>query len=82
MPLPSGVVMVPANRSCTYCLSASFATSFGTFGRLDRRSACHWAAVARYSRLPLRVAAFRHNSFETVEADLLNRRAISRTPWL
>ena len=64
--VPSGVVMVPASRSCTYWRNASFAASFATFGRLARRSACHWAAVARYSRCPLRVAA----------ADLVDRQTL------
>ncbi len=44
------------------------------------RSACHCAVVARYSRPPLRVAALRRSSRETVDADRPICRAISRTP--
>jgi len=42
--------------------------------------ACHCAVLARYSRPPLRVAALRLNSRETVDAARPSRRAISRTP--
>ncbi len=45
--------MTPASPS----RSLLFAASFATFGRLARRSACHWAIVARYCRSPPRVAA-------------------------
>jgi len=53
-----------------------------TFGRLDRRSACHWAVVARYSSDPPRVAALRRSSREIVDGERpagINL-AISRTP--
>jgi len=77
---PSGLVIVPASRSCTYSRRARFAASFATFGRRARRSACHWAAVARYSSRPPRVAAFRRSSREIVDGDRAVRLAISRTP--
>lgn len=38
---PSGLVIVPASRSCTYSRRAWFAASFAVFGRRARRSACH-----------------------------------------
>ena len=40
----------------------------------------HWAVVARYSRFPLRVAAFRRSSREIIDDERRNCRAISRTP--
>src|ERR687897_2770057 len=55
--------------------------SFVGFGRRADRSACHWAVVARYSSPPLRVAALRRSSRETVEADRPSRRPISHIEW-
>jgi hypothetical protein len=77
---PAGLVITPARRSCTYCRSVSFVASLASFGRLARRSACHWAFVARYSSPPPRVAALRRSSREIVEGERPIRRAISRTP--
>ena len=54
--------------------------SFAGLGRLARRSACHCAVVARYSKRPLRVAALRRNSREIVDGERPSRRATSRTP--
>jgi hypothetical protein len=51
-----------------------------TFGRLARRSACHCAVVARYSKRKVRVEALRRNSLEIVDGDRFSRRAIARTP--
>ena len=50
---------------------------------LARRSACHCAVVARYSSLPLCVAAFRRTSREIVDGARRSRRAIARplAPW-
>jgi hypothetical protein len=58
----------------------SLVASLVSLGRLDRRSACHCAVVARYSRRPPRVAALRHSSRETVDGDRPSRPAISQTP--
>ena len=77
---PPGLVIVPASRSCTYSRRAWSAASFAIFGRRARRSACHWAAMARYSSPPPRVAAFRRSSREIVDGDRPVRLAISRTP--
>ena len=77
---PPGGITAPASRSCTYALSAGCVTSFAGFGRRAARSACHCAVVALYSRLPLRVAALRRSSRETVDAARRSRRATSRTP--
>ena len=77
---PSGVTTAPASRSCTYVRKAVFTASFACFGRRAARSACHCAVVARYSRPPLRVAALRRSSRDTVDADRSKRRATSRTP--
>jgi len=77
---PSGLAIVPARRSCTYSRSLLFAASLETFGRLARRSACHCAVLARYSKRYVRVDALRRNSLEIVDAARFNRRAISRTP--
>src|SRR5215207_6409989 len=77
---PPGAVTAPASRSCTYARSAGRVTSFAGFGRRAARSACHCAVVARYSSPPLRVAAFRRNSREIVDAARPSRRATSRTP--
>jgi hypothetical protein len=78
--VPSVLVITPPRRSCTYRLSSGLLTSFATFGRLARWSACHWPAVARYAKPPLRVAAFRRSSREIVDGDRPSMRAISRTP--
>ena len=78
---PSGATTTPASRSCTYRRSAAFTASFAGFGRRAARSACRCAAVARYSRPPLRVAALRRSSREIVDAARPSRRAIPRTPW-
>ena len=77
---PSWATTSPASRSCTYARSAALIASFARFGRRADRSACHCAVLARYSRPPLRVAALRLNSRETVDAARPSRRAISRTP--
>src|SRR5512135_754443 len=77
---PPGLVIVPASRSCTYSRRTWFAASFATFGRRARRSACHCAAMARYSSPPPRVAALRRSSREIVDGDRPTRLAISRTP--
>src|SRR4051794_26779569 len=77
---PPGATTAPASRSCTYVRSAGFAANFARFGRRAARSACHRAAVARYSRAPPRVAALRRSSREIVEAARPRRRATSRTP--
>ena len=74
---PSGAAIRPPRRSCTYCLSSPFAASLATFGRFARRSACHWAVVARYSRFPLRVAAFRRSSREIVDDERRMRLSVS-----
>jgi hypothetical protein len=79
--VPSGLTIRPPRRSCTYCFNRAFAASFATFGRRARRSACHCAVVARYSKVPPRVAALRRNSREIVDGDRCSWRAISRTPW-
>jgi hypothetical protein len=63
-----------------YSRNAAFAASLETFGRLARRSACHCAVVARYSKRYVRVDALRRNSLEIVDGDRVSRRAISRTP--
>ena len=78
---PFGAVTAPDSRSCTYALSAGCVTSLAGFVRRAARSACHCAVVARYSSPPLRVAALRRSSRETVEAARPRRRATSRTPW-
>src|ERR671917_1321061 len=77
---PSGAPTPPASLSCTYALSAGWVASFAGFGRRAARSACHCAVVARYSSPPLRVAALRRSSRETVDAARPSRRATSRTP--
>src|SRR3954453_6801724 len=77
---PPGATTAPASRSCTYVRSAGFAANFARFGRRAARSACHCAAVARYSRAPPRVAALRRSSREIVDAARPSRRATSRTP--
>ena len=56
------------------------AASLAIFGRLARRALCHCAVDARYARPPLRVAALRRSSRETVDGALRSRRAMSRTP--
>src|SRR5207253_8544398 len=71
---PSGLAIVPASRSCTYSRSLSFAASFATFGRLARRSACHCAVVARYSKWYVRVDALRRSSLEIVDGARFSRR--------
>ncbi len=77
---PSARVITPERRSLTYSRSCSFAASLDTLGRLARRSACHWAVEARYSRRYVRVEALRRSSREIVEGSRPRRRAISRTP--
>src|SRR5262249_57618956 len=71
--LPSGLAIAPARRSCTYVRKASFAASFAIFGRLERRSACHCAVVARYAIAWLRVDALPRSSLEIVDGDRPNR---------
>nr|BAM13978.1 integrase catalytic protein [Pseudomonas sp. K-62] len=44
---PSGAMIAPPSRSCTYVLRAALAASFACFGRRAARSACHCAVVAR-----------------------------------
>ena len=78
--MPSDAAIRPASRSCTYSRNASLPASLATFGRLARRSACHCAAVARYSSKPPRVAALRRSSREIVDGDRPTRRAIWQTP--
>src|SRR3954464_622502 len=77
---PPGPAPSPASRSWTYFRRAAFSASFARFGRRAARSACHCAAVARYSRPPPRVAALRRSSREIVDASRPSRRAVSRTP--
>ena len=55
-------------------------TSLAVFGRRAAISAFHCATPARYSNLPLRVAALRLSSREIVDGERSIRRAISRTP--
>ena len=78
--LPCESATAPANRFCTYVRSRSFSASLATFGRSAALSAFHCATVARYVRVPPRVAAFRRSSREMVEGDRASLRAISRTP--
>jgi hypothetical protein len=54
--------------------------SFAGLGRRAVVCAFHCATPARYSRLPLRVAALRRNSREIVPGSRLSSRAIARTP--
>lgn len=56
------------------------ATSFDVFGRRAAKSDFHGATAARYSRLPLLVAALRRNSREIVPGSRATSRTISRTP--
>lgn len=77
---PPGTATAPDRRSCTYARSAAFVASFAGFGRFDARSACHCAMVARYSSPPLRAAALRRSSRETVDAARPSRCEITRTP--
>lgn len=76
----SGIWMVPDSRSWTYSRSRWFWTSFAVFGRRPRRSACHCATEARYSKWYVRVDALRRASRVTVEGERPRRRVISRTP--
>ena len=78
--VPPGATTAPASRSCTYVRSGAFVASFARLGHRATRSACHCAVVARQSRLPPRVAAFRRSSREMVEAALPTWRATSHTP--
>src|SRR5680860_1721978 len=79
MVVPSGAATIPARRFWTYSRSASLAASLATLGRFARRSACHCAVMARYSRLPQRVAALRLSSREIVDGERPSWEAISRT---
>lgn len=78
---PLGVITTPASRSCTYCRSLVFITSLASLGRRAARSACHCAVVARYSKVPPRVAALRLSSREMVDGERFIARATSRTPF-
>src|SRR5665647_1845701 len=77
---PSGRRTCPTRRSWTYSRSRSLATSLAVFGRRATSSAFHCATPARYSSVPLRVAALRRNSLEIVDGSRPTQRAISRTP--
>jgi hypothetical protein len=77
---PSGLLIAPASRSCTYSRSSWFAAGFAILGRRARRSACHWAVAARYSSRSPRVPALRRSSREIVDGARPVRFAISRTP--
>src|SRR3954470_19291904 len=78
---PPGATTAPVSRSSTEVRNAAFSASFVGLGRRAARSACHCAVVARYSKPPLRVAALRRNSRESVEAARPSRRATSCMDW-
>ena len=64
--LPSGRCSWPESRSWTYCCSRGLVASLAGLGRRAAVCAFHCATVARYSILPLRVAALRRSSREIV----------------
>src|SRR3712207_1761957 len=64
--VPSGRCNRPLSRVWTYSCSRGLLASFAGLGRRAAVCAFHWATVARYSILPLRVAALRRSSREIV----------------
>lgn len=78
--VPSGRRSCPLSRVCTYSRNHGLLASFAGLGRRAVTCAFHCATVARYSRLPLRVAALRRSSREIVPGSRLSSRAIARTP--
>jgi hypothetical protein len=64
--VPSGRCDCPFSRVWTYSCSRGLLASFAGLGRLAAVCAFHCAIVARYSRLPPRVAALQRSSREIV----------------
>src|SRR4029079_4329189 len=71
LPAPVSSRRTPESLSCTYSRRCSCSTSFAVLGRRAARSAFHCAVDARYSSLPLRVAALRRSSLDIVDGGLL-----------
>ena len=69
--LRQSVAVLHAARQAVlhYRRNRGLTVSFAGFGRRARRSACHCAVEARYSRRPLRVAALRRSSLEIVDGE-------------